>query len=186
MTAPFRPPIFLVLGALAACASDATGPQPEPEPLRVEFFYCAESAYFGPRGAPPWRDAVVLADLEFTGRVEDAEAAVRANGGRVVHRFHVRLVRVAIRYAAISRLPMVWVAKGVVDPQNLEVPVGIQYSRAVTDADLERLAQAGVRQLKSFATVPDVVWGRADDPRIPGVRALPGVSRVELDGTFCV
>ena len=166
--------------ALAACDSDPAGP--EPEPVAAAFTYGCNTWLTD----PPDPSTVVLADVEFAGETVD-EAEVRRRGGRVVYRFHVPRLRVAIQAGMIPFLRGVWSVHGVTDPADLDVRLYLRYSRPVTDADLQALAQVGARELQPFSFAREAVGALVADPAIPAVRALPGVTLVErMDGIACL
>lgn len=128
--------------------------------------------------------ARVVADLRLTrpATAED-EAAVRRQGGAVVHRFHVPVLRIAVATDAIPRLvdgEVIADAVGVRDPRRRDVPLRVRYTHPPGAGELARIAALGIRVAPDQA---DRVL--AGDAAIPALRALPFVAAVAPDVPFC-
>jgi hypothetical protein len=135
----------------------------------------------------------VIADLQLVGRNPErppsarALEVIRSAGGKVLHIYHVPMVRVEIDTAAYLHLaalpnPVVYRAAIVTDTTPLEVTLQVKYDHLIQAADAQRLIDIGARtasrSLSGMITnVPDSI--------IPRVKTLPGVTRVELASFPC-
>lgn len=127
--------------------------------------------------------ARVLADLRFTRPVTaEDEAAVRRQGGEVVGRFHVPVLRVALPTAAVPRLvdgDVVAEAVGVRDAQSRDVSLRVRYTHPPTAPELARIRALGADLAPSADRV------RVADAAVPALLALPFVVAVAPDVPFC-
>lgn len=127
--------------------------------------------------------ARVLADLRLTRPVTaDDEAAVRRQGGEVVGRFHVPVLRVAVPTAAIPRLvdgDSIAEAVGVRDARRRDVSLRVRYAHPPTTEELARIRALGA------AVAPSPEHVLAPDAAVPALLALPFVAAVAPDVPFC-
>jgi hypothetical protein len=123
-------------------------------------------------------------------RVPTAEdvRAVEAAGGRVVHRFHVAVLRAVLDTAAVRGLmrgsdAIADQANAVVDPADFRVATQVFYTRALTAADEHALASVGGERI-GRAPIP-VLYAVLPDSAIPRAARLPGVAFVRAVAVGC-
>lgn len=135
----------------------------------------------------------VIADLQLVsqgrGSPPSARAleAIRAAGGKVLHTYHVPMVRTEIDTAAVPRLatlpnPVVHSARIVTDTTPREVTLEVNYDRLIQAADAQRLVDIGAR---NAGRSPRGMITNVPDSTIRRVKTLPGVTRVELAYLHC-
>jgi len=172
---------LVLVAAMAGLFGCGDGPaEPEIQAQALLFSYACDTW-----SSQPDLDALVLADLSGESRA-NLESAVRRTGGRVVHRFEVPLLRVAIRAGDIPRLPGLDYAHGVTRPSRLDVPLLITYSRPVTESDTRKLLDAGALEafyLGNFGG--HLVSALVPDASIPRVRRLDGITHLRQGVVFC-
>jgi len=178
---------WAVCGAL--CLVLATGCSDSTEPHRVvwsgtESFACG--AWAPQRPDAEWAMLDVVFRAESEGVPDSVSlAAVVGAGGELIHVFAVPMARFIVRLEAVEQLypePVV-AALGVPDPDRMEVPVVITYSRAVGADDLTLLESLGAKDISIILT--KYVGCVVPDEGIRVIRALPDVAHVGFDSIFC-
>ncbi|CAN5326946.1 hypothetical protein BH24GEM2_BH24GEM2_14180 [soil metagenome] len=113
--------------------------------------------------------------------------AIRAAGGKVLHTYHVPMVRAEIDTAAVRHLatlpnPVVHSARIVTDTTPREVTLEVNYDHLIQAVDAKRLVDIGAR---NAGRSPRGMITNVPDSIIPRIADLPGVTRVTLASAIC-
>jgi hypothetical protein len=110
--------------------------------------------------------------------------SVRIVGGRIVHEFHIPMVRAILRPDGVVALrpSKAW---GVPDVDQFPVEVSIGYISGVTDADLELVEELGGTVTHEYGHV-HAVAAIVPDSAIPILRAQARVTHVSGFGHGCL
>lgn len=184
----------LMAAALALACTRSTEPRPA-APTEV----LSATYRFGPcvlawePAVPPVSRTVVdfYYGADGTGAGQAQIAAIQRAGGVVTHAFHLPLLRAEVDVEAVPELiqarlsgPGPYYAITVADPASHDVSVIVMLDHPVTDADIATVDALGGRVGFRY-TVINGYSLQIDDAAIPRLRALSGVTDVELDLTGC-
>ncbi len=119
----------------------------------------------------------------------DDVRAVQAAGGRVLHTFHVAVLRAeldtaAVRFLVAGPSSIADAAYSVADTLSLGVRLQIFYKRAITNADESALRELGASDFYREPS-PPVLAAFAPDSIIPRLQRLPGVAFVRAYAVVC-
>lgn len=170
----------------AACGSNPLGPA-DPVPI-LDAVYVFSCGGWSPAEPPAWR---TLVDLTVWNGGAGSQPAlevvdvIKASNGRIRRVFNTSRLRVEINVPQIEVIyridgrVIIERAETVDDPLDVHLRVAISYDRSITADDLARIAAlGGVVDGSTSTTVTAIV----DDPRLPEIRALPGVVSAEDAG----
>ena len=119
----------------------------------------------------------------------DEVRRVEALGGRIIHRFHVALLRVDVDTAALYALTsgpgaIADAAFAVLDSTRVRFRGQVYFSQDATAADRAGLRALGLAALESPR--PDLVTAFIPDSVTPTVAQMPGVRLVRVARIGCV
>lgn len=184
-----------MVAALALACTRSTEPRPA-APTEV----LSATYRFGPcvqawePSAPPVGRTVVdfYYGAEGTGAGQAQIAAIERAGGIVTYAFHLPLVRAEVNVDAIPGLIQPrsggagpYYAITVSQPASHDVSVIVTLDHPVTDADIASVQALGGRVGFRY-TVINGYSLQIDDGDIPRLRALSGVTDVELNVAACL
>jgi hypothetical protein len=116
-------------------------------------------------------------------------SAIERAGGRVLHRYHIDVVRAELDTSVVRALvlgpdPIAQMAEEVLDTSQTNLHVQVHYTRPVTDADSAHLAGLGGR-VRGAPRVRPILWVDLPDSILPGVMRAPGVREVRAQLVGC-
>jgi hypothetical protein len=192
----------LLVGLVATCfgatCTSPTGPPTAPS-LLLPFTIINNVSYAffcGRWGVQPPATRTLI-DLFLFGSSADAPgeaqvAAVEAAGGQVVHRFNAPAVRAVIdvdALPALGALPDATVdwARTVTDSSAFLVDVVVVFDHTPTADDVAAMTNGGGVIIRTIAFSNfTLLEGNVADATLPGLRARPGVTEVDLDVFGCL
>lgn len=146
--------------------------------LRERHEWALVDVYFGRGSADgPWGKPAA-ADVEL----------VTSHGGRVLHEFNIPAVRARM---ILSRVPGLvadgfWiVVRDVPDATRYDVPLGVGFTRPLSDADVELFESLGGRVTHRFDFI-DALHGILPDRSIPEFQRRSDVAYVQDESVYCL
>lgn len=131
----------------------------------------------------------VLADIYFDppgGKpTVEIENAVVERGGRVIHRFDLRVIRAEIPTSEIPKLSSVNHVREVPNPDRKDLQIMVMYHRPVEESDVERISELGGRVTRVF-TVVDGLSAEMPDQSISALYAEDAVGHISYNAVACL
>lgn len=132
---------------------------------------------------------IFFGNAQWDGPTREDLRFVESHGGRVLHRFNVRAVRVRIQLSRIPDLVRTgdWITvRDVPDPSRYDIPsLGVGFARDLRESDIEHFVRLGGQVTHRLPNIR-VIFGHLPDISVPAVRALPGIRFVEVSGVACL
>lgn len=181
-----------------ACAPPSERPTDSADAAATSFDTAVVPAWYG-RGCPPrlGRPAVARAVFDVYGRArirsnrpwDSTARAVERAGGRVLHRFHIDVVRAELDTSAVRALVLgperiAQMAEQVLASNRVNLRVQISYSRPVTGADSAYIARLGGLVMGTPPVRPMLLVDLPDSI-LPDVMRAPGVRTVSARLVGC-
>ena len=189
---------FLVI-LVPYCALACTGPPERPSDSAGASFTGTPVAARYAHGCPPRLGNPALARAIFdvygdargrsTPRWDSTVRAIERAGGRVLHHFHINVVRAELDTSAARALvvgpnPLAELADQVLDSSRKNLQVQVSFSRPVTGSDSAYISRLGAL-VKGTVPVRPMLIVDSPDSILPAVMRAPGVESVRASLVSC-